>query len=65
MVLCGLKEMVGLCKEKCIFLCTVPFMHYYRLCEISEFHEKLEAKLGCHLPNFQVFHERKKSDLHD
>ena len=35
------------------------------VCKISEFHEKLEAKLGCHLPNFQVFHERKKSDLHD
>lgn len=32
--------------------------------EIPEFHEKLEAKLGCNLPDFQVFCRSKESYLY-
>ena len=35
------------------------------VCKISEFHEKLEAELGCHLSDFQVFYRSKEGHLHN
>ena len=33
--------------------------------KVPEFHEKLEAELGCNQPNLQVFYRSKESHLHD
>ena len=35
------------------------------VCEISEFDEKLEAELGCHLSDFQVFPRSQEGHLHN